>query len=124
MLHRLSRVLRPPQQQCVRSGRRTQSQLVHRQTFTSSSLNPGTGGGGKSESGDAQLGHGQEPVVVGDGSDDDDRLTGLGSVLIGGYRGNAGERHGGSVDARHEQSAEDGLVEGGVGTACSDKIRC
>ena len=72
MLHRLPRILRSPQQQCITSRRRPQRQLIHRQTLSSSLLNSCAGSGGEVEGRDGELGNGQEANIVGYGTDYDE----------------------------------------------------
>lgn len=120
MLNRLSRILRTTEQKGVCTSGSPHRQLIEGQNLTTSLLDPGPSGGGESESGNGQLGDGEEAVVVGDGSDHDDGLALVflcGALALGdGYE--AGEGDGRSVDAGHEEAAENDLVEVGVGTTC------
>lgn len=62
--------------------------------------------------------------VVGDGGDDDDGLAlmGLGAVLVRGGRDDAGDGDGRAVRLGHIEAAEDGGVEGRVGTAWAESL--
>jgi hypothetical protein len=124
MLHTLPGILRSTQQQRIRTGRRPHSQLIQRQSLTTSLLDASAGSSCEAEGRNGQLGDGEEAVVVGDGAHDDDGLV-LGGVVgalgVGGAY-EAGEGDGGAVDAGHEEAAEDDLVEVGVGTTCGLSI--
>lgn len=113
MLNRLSRILRSTKQQGIRTSRRPHGQLIQSERLTTSLLDPSPGGSGEAERGNGQLRDGQEAVVIGDGSHDDDGLVLVflcGTLGLGdGYE--AGKGDGGTVDAGHEQAAEDDLVE-------------
>lgn len=120
MLDGLTGVLGTSDQDDIAAGRVSQSQLVQSQSLTTGLLDPGTSSGGESESSDVQLGDGQESVVVGDGTDDRNRLAFVCLLrtlaLCLGHE--AGDGDWGSVDARLEQSLEDNFVEVGVGAPC------
>jgi hypothetical protein len=118
VLDGLTGVLGATEQQGVAASGGTQSELVEGQGLTTSGDNAGTGGGGEAQSSDAQLGDLEETVVVGDGTNNDNGLA-LGTL---GLADNAGDRDGGAVDARHEQAAQDDLVERRVGTAWIEKF--
>jgi hypothetical protein len=49
--------------------------LIQSQSLTSGSNNASTGSGGESESGNTELGDGQEAVVIGDSANDDNSLV-------------------------------------------------
>lgn len=121
MFDGFSRVLGSTEQEGVRTGRSAHGQLVQSQRLTTSLLDSGSGGGCEAESGDGELGNGEETVVVGDGAHNDDGLALVflcGTLALGdGYE--AGNGDGRAVDAGHEEAAEDDLVEVGVGTACA-----
>ena len=112
MLHRLSRILRSPQQQRVRARRRPQSQLIHRQALPTRFLDPCSRSRCESQRRDSQLGDGEQTRVVGDCANDDEGLFGAG------HGGETGKGHGRAIDAGHEEAAEHDAVEGGGGTAC------
>lgn len=115
VLDRLASILRTTEQEGVSSGRRAEGELVQSQDLTTSLLNPGPSSRREAEGSDGQFGDGEETVVVGDGADDDD---GLALVRIGGVGDDAGQRDGGTVDSGHKQTAQNDLVEVGIGTAC------
>lgn len=119
MLNSLSGVLGSSEEQGVASSGSSESQLIQGQDLSSSCDNAGTGGRGEAESGDAELGDGQETVVIGDSADDD---NGLVVGLLGGVRNNSGDGDRGSVDAGHKKSAENDLVEGRVGSAYENRM--
>lgn len=114
VLNSLTSVLRSTEEEGVASGRSAESKLIQGEDLTTGGQDAGAGSGGEAEGGDAQLGDGQETVVVGDGADDDDGLV---VGLLGDVGDDPGERHGGPVDAGHEEAAEDDLVEGRLGAA-------
>lgn len=107
MLEGLTSVLGATKQEGVASGRSTQSELIQRQALTTGSNDAGTGGGSEAQGSDRDLGDLEETVIVGDGADDNDGLVGL--VATGDLRLDAREGNGRSVDARHEQAAQDNL---------------
>lgn len=90
MLHRLTRILRSPQQQTIAPQRRTHSELVQLETLTASFLNASARGGREAKCEDGQLGDYKQTGVVGDGADDD-QIAGCGGHLFGGP---AGGEHG------------------------------
>lgn len=115
VLDSLTGVLGATEEQSVGTGRGTQSKLVQSEGLTTGLLDTGTGGGSEPQSSDGKLGGVQEAVVIGDGADHDHGLALLRLVDV---RGNAGKRNWGPVDARHEEAAENGLVEVGLRAAC------
>ena len=119
MLKRLARVLGPPQPQRVRSRRCLPPQLIQRQALPPGLFDARARGGGEAERGHRELGHGEEAVVVRDRAYHHDGLAAvrLFRVRVRGQVGEAGEGEGRPVDARHEEAAEDDLVEVRVGTA-------
>lgn len=113
MLDSLSGVLWSSKENGVASGWSSESQLIQSQDLTTGGKNAGTGGSSEAESSNADLWDGEETVVIGDSSNDNN-----GSLLfLVGLSGNSGDRDGGSVDTGHKKSAEDDLVEGGLGSA-------
>lgn len=114
VLDSLTGVLGTSEKQSVASSGRTESQLIQSQDLSSSGENAGASSGGEPESSDAELRDSQEAVVIGDGTNDHDGAL----IIITRSVGNdSGDRDWGSVDAGHEESAEDNLVEGGLGSA-------
>lgn len=114
VLDSLAGVLRATQEESVGTGRSAQGKLVQGEDLTTGLLDAGTGGSGEAQSGDRQLGDSQEAVVVGDGADDNNGLALLG---LGDVGSNSRERDRGAVDARHEETAENSLVEVGLRAA-------
>jgi hypothetical protein len=110
----LTAVLGATEDQGVGTGGSTESQLVQGDGLAAGSDNAGTGGGGESQGSDGRLGELEETVVVGDGSDNDDGSLLALLVQVG---DNSGQRDGRSVDLGHEQTSENDLVEGRVGSA-------
>jgi len=108
VLDGLSGVLGSSEEEGVASGRSTESQLIESQDFSTSSDDARTGSSSEAESRNAELGDGQETVVIGDGANNNDGLV---VRLLRGVRNDSGDRDRGSVDARHKQAAEDDLVE-------------
>lgn len=115
VLDSLTGVLGATEEQSVGTGRGTQSKLVQGEGLTTGLLDTGTGGGSEAQGSDGKLGDVQEAVVIGDGADHDHGLALLRLVDV---RGDAGKRNRGAVDARHEEAAENGLVEVGLRAAC------
>ena len=91
-----------------------EGELVQGEAGAAGSGDAGTGGGGEAQSGDLHLGDLGQADIIGDGADDDDGLL-LGLVVQVG--GNAGDGHRGAVHPGHKETAQDDLVEGGVGAA-------
>lgn len=120
VLDGLTGVLGAAEEEGVGAGGGTEGQLVEGQALAAGSSDAGAGGGGEAQSGDGQLGDLEQAVVVGDGADNDDglALVGLARVLVGSRCDDAGDGHGRAVDARHEQTAEDHLVEVRIRAAC------
>ena len=110
MLDSLARVLGSAEEEGVGTGRAAESELVEGDGLTSGGDDASTGGGGEAEGGNRHLGDGEEAVVVGDGSDNDDGPVG-GLALGSGVAGNLGKGDRGTVQLGHEQPAEDDLVE-------------
>ncbi len=115
VLDGLTRVLGAAEEEGVGTSGPLEGELIEGQDLAAGGSDAGTGGGGDAESGDLDLGDGQETVVIGDGADDDDRLLLVAVLEVG---RDAGQRDGGAVDAAHEQAAEDHLVEGRISAAC------
>lgn len=117
MLNSLSGVLWSSEEKGVASGWGSEGQLIDGQSFTAGSKDASTGSGSETESRNTELGNLQQSVVIGDGTNNDDgSLLLLASVCNESRDGNWW-----SVDAGHEQSAEDDLVERRVGTAWRKK---
>ena len=119
VLNCLTCVLGASEEEGVASSGSTESQLIQGQDLSSSSENAGTSSGGDTESSNAELGDGQEPVVIGDGANNNNSAL----ILLAKVRDNSGHGDGGSVDARHKESAEDDLVEGGFGSAGQESVQ-
>ena len=120
MFYRLSGVLWSSEEKGVASGWSSQGQLIQGQDLTTGCNDASTSGGSEAESRNAELWDGQETVVIGYSTNDD---NGLVVRLLGSVGGNSRDGNWRSVDAGHKKSAEDNLVEGGVGSACSQIIR-
>lgn len=119
VLDGLTGVLGTSEQDDVAAGWVPQGELVEGQALTAGLLDPGAGSGCESQSGNVEFRHGQEAVVVRDGSDHSDGLVlvCLLCALGGDLAGDAGDGHWGAVDAGHEKSLEHNLVEVGVSSA-------
>lgn len=120
------------QQQSILSKRRSHDQLIKGETFTSSSDNLGTSCLGETKSTDGHLGDGGGTDIVSDSSDNHGDLSILEETS------DTRDGHAGSVDYQirlckiiytlsltsgHEQTLEDGLVKGRVGTAGEETIQ-
>lgn len=114
VLHGLTGVLRTTEQKGVGTSGSTEGELIESEDFTTSLLDAGASGSSETESSDGQFGDGQKAVVVGNGSNNNNSLSLLLVVHVG---GDARQRNGGAVNARHEQAAQNNLVEVGIGTA-------
>jgi len=120
VLNSLSGILWSSKEQGVASSGSSKSQLIQSQNLSSSSDDAGTSRSGKAKSGNAELRDGQETVVIGDSANND---NGLVVGLLRGVRNDSGDGDWGSVDAGHEQSTENDLVEGRVGSAGQKAIQ-
>ena len=115
----LTCVLGASKKQGVASSGGTESQLIQSQDLSSSSENACTSGCGEAESSNAELGDGEESVIISDSANDHNSAL----VIIAGFVSNdSRDRDRRSVDTGHEQSAEDDLVEGGLGSACQERV--
>jgi hypothetical protein len=105
----LSCVFGSSEKQGVASSRCFKSQLIQSQDLSTSSDDAGASCSGESESSNAELGNGQEAIVIGDCANNYNRLV-VGLLGCVGYNARDGDR--GPVDAGHKESAENDLVEG------------
>lgn len=117
VLHGLTSILGTTEEQSVGTSGGSQSKLVKSQNLAAGLLDTSASCGSEAQSGDRQLRHSQEAVVVRHGTNHNDSLALLRIVDV---RGDTGKRNRGTVDARHEETAEDGLVEVGLGAAYRD----
>ena len=108
VLDGLTGVLWTSQQQGVASGWCTESQLIEGQSLTTGSNDASTSGGGEAKSSNTELWDGQETVVIRDGTDNN---NGLVVGLLGDVGGDSRDGDWWSVDAGHEKSSENDLVE-------------
>jgi len=113
VLEGLTGVLGATEKEGVGTSGGLEGELVEGEGLAAGSDDSGTGGGGEAEGRDVDLGNLGETVVVGHGTDNDDGAL----LIILDVGGDAGDGNGGSVDAGHEESAENNLVEVGVGSA-------
>ena len=90
MLHRLSRILRSPQQQRITPCRMSHRQLIQRQALPPSLFNPRTSSSGEVKSRDGEFGDSEKTGVVCDGADDDESAV-RGAEF---FAGAAGGEHG------------------------------
>ena len=90
MLHRLSRILRSPQQQCITPRRVSHRQLIQRQALAPCLFNPRTSSSGEVKSRDGEFGDSEKTRVVRDGADDDESAV-RGAEF---FAGAAGGEHG------------------------------
>jgi len=119
MLDSLTRVLGTSQEKSIGSSWSSEGQLVQSKNFSTSGNNAGASSGSEAEGRNAKLGYGQESVVIGDSTNND---HGLVVGFLGCVRSNSRDRDGRSVDAGHEEAAEDNLVEGRVGPAGQEAV--
>jgi len=118
VLDSFSGILWASEENGVAASWRSESQLIQCQNLTSGSKNAGTGGSGEAESSYANLGNGEETVVIGDSANDDNGSL----LLLGGLGSNSRDRDGGSVDAGHKKSAENDFVEGCFSSASQEAV--
>ncbi|KAJ6260637.1 hypothetical protein Dda_4864 [Drechslerella dactyloides] len=114
---RLAGVLGASEQESVGASWGPQSELVESQGLAAGSNDAGARGGGESQSGNGDLRGGDQAGVVGDGADNDDGLAIRLGLLVADEAVDAREGDRRAVDLRHEEAAEDNLVEAGVGSA-------
>ena len=93
--------------------------MIQGQSLSSSSQDAGTSSGSESESGNTDLGDGQEAVVISNGTDNHNGAL----ILLAKVRNDTGDRDGRSVNAGHEKSAEDDLVEGRLSSAGQEAVK-
>lgn len=115
VLDGLTGVLGTTENQSVAASGSTESKLIQGDGLAAGGDNAGTGRGSEAESGNSDLGEGQQTVVVGDGANDN---NGALLTLLVDVGNNAGERDRRTVDLGHEETAENNLVERSVGAAC------
>lgn len=114
VLNSLTRVLWSSEEEGVASGWCSQGQLIQSKDLSTSGQDTSASSGGEAESSNAELWDGQKTVVIGNSSNDNDGLV---VGLLRRVSNDSGERHRWPVDLRHEQAAEDDLVEGRLGAA-------
>lgn len=114
VLDGLTRVLGATEEQGVATSGGLERELVQGHGLAAGGLDAGAGSAGEAEGRDVDGGDLEEAVVVGDGADDDNGAL----LLLLDVLRDTRERHGGPVDARHKEAAEDDLVEARVGAAC------
>ena len=119
VLDGLTGILWTSQQQSVATSWCAKCQLIEGQSLTTCSKDASTSSGSEAESSNTELWNGQETVVIGDGTNDD---NGLVVGLLGNVGGDSREGDWWSVDAGHEKSAENDLVEGGLGTTSKEAV--
>lgn len=125
VLDRLASVLAATEEHSVAAGGGAHGELVEGKRLTASSLNARTSRVGEAERSNAELGHLEEALVVGDGADDDDsaELVAVKVALVAREVRKARNRHRGAVHLGHEQTAEDRLVEARVGAARKEAVK-
>lgn len=119
VLDGLASVLGATEKEGVGTSGLLEGELVEGDGLATGSLDASTGSGGEAEGSNRDLGDGQETVVIGDGTDNNDGLL-LVALEVG---GNARDGHGRTVDAGHEQPAEHDLVEGRVSAAGKEAVK-
>lgn len=100
------------EQDGVRTGGRTQGELVEGEDLAAGLEDALPGRGGEAEGGDRELRDDAQTDIVGDGADDDDDL-GLAVRGASGLCGDAGQGDGRAVDLGEEETMEDGLYSEG-----------
>lgn len=119
VLESLTGVLGTTEDQGVAASGGTESKLVQGDGLTTGGDDASTGSRSESQGSDGGLGELQEAVVVGDGGDNDDGSL---LALLVNVGHNAGQRNGGSVDLGREETSENDLVEGRVGSAGQEAV--
>jgi hypothetical protein len=97
-----------------------ESELVESQDLSSRLLDAGTSSLSDVEGGNVDLGDGQDALIIGHSSDDDE--DGVSSLTLN-VSSDLLDRHGGTVVAGHDQAAEDNLVEVSLGTASQELVQ-
>jgi len=119
VLDGLTAVLGAAENKGVAASGSSESELVERNGLATGGNNACTGGSGESQSSDGQLREGEQAVVIGDGTDNDD---GTFLALLVDVGNDAGQRYGRAVDLGHKEASKNNLVEGRVGTASQEAI--
>lgn len=88
--------------------------MIQSQDFSTSSDDASASCSGKSESCNAELGYGQEAVVIRDSANYNDRLV---VRLLRRVCYDSRDGDGRPIDARHEESAQNDFIERGLGSA-------
>ena len=124
MLDRLTRVLGSTKQNDVGASRSAQRELIECQTFTASLLDARASSRSEAKGANRQLGDFIEAVVVCNRADDcpDLALMYLFARGVVSDGDDFGQRDRRPVDLAHAKTAEDGLVEGGVGTSAQEAV--
>jgi len=132
VLDGLAGILGSPDEERVGASGSAEGKLVEGEALAAGSRDACAGGGGEAEGGNAELGHLEDAVVVRDGADDDDRLGGCGGVggglglgveaLVAGQVCDARDGDRWPVGLGHEQTAQDDLVEVGLGAAGKEAV--
>lgn len=119
VLDGLTGVLGAAEEDHVRAGRGAHGELVEGEALAASLLDAGTSGVGEAQSADGHLWHLIETVVIGDRANHSANLAlvSLARGWVVRHGADLGQRDRGTVDLRHAQTAEDGLVELRVRTA-------
>jgi len=114
----LSRVLGTAKEDRLLAERSTECEGIESQGLTAGLKDPCLGGLSEAKSRDRELGYLEEANVIRNGANDDDGLA----FAVLSVADDARERDGRAVNARHEETLENHLVEVGVCTASKETI--
>lgn len=120
MLYSLTGVLGSTQDQSVAASGGAQSKLIQSDGLAASLDDASTSSSGESQSGNVDLGEGQQAVVIGDGAHNDDGTL---LALLVDVAHDTGQGDRGAVDLGHKKASEDDLVEAGIRAACGNVSR-
>lgn len=107
VLDSLASVLWSSEEKSVASLWCAESELIEGEGLTASLQDTGTSSGSEAESSHADLWDGQETVVIGDGSNNNDSPL----LLLLDVGNDSGDGYWWAVDTAHKQAAKDDLVE-------------
>lgn len=120
VLDSLTGVLGSTQDQSVAASGGAQSKLIQSDGLAASLDDASTSSSGESQSGNVDLGEGQQAVVIGDGAHNDDGTL---LALLVDVTHDAGQGDRGAVDLGHKKASEDDLVEAGIRAARQEAVQ-
>jgi hypothetical protein len=118
VLDSLTGVLLTAEQDGVGTSGSTKGKLIKGDDLSASLDNTGLGGLGDTQASNRQLGDLEEADIISHGANDNSGLALLASQVASNTR----DGHWGAVDARHEETLQDNLVEGRIRTAGKESV--